>query len=182
MFNPLNPLSIANELLEVVTGRGRQKKSAPDYGDVIYVQRLGYKHFGIYLGNNRVIHYAHDVNGVLCVHETDIESFLDGDTELFACNFPDTYGRPSPIIISNCIASPTFYNLGRWLNSNKKSKYRLYSPEDTVKRAKERLGETEYNLITNNCEHFALWCKTGVHESHQVNDLIEVITGRPIYR
>ncbi|HEX9027265.1 MAG TPA: lecithin retinol acyltransferase family protein, partial [Clostridium sp.] len=26
-------------------------------------------------------------------------------------------------------------------------------------RFKSKLGENEYNLIVNNCEHFAIWCK-----------------------
>ena len=40
--------------------------------------------------------------------------------------------------------------------------------KETVRRARERVGEEEYNLIFKNCEHFALWCKTGVEESTQV--------------
>ena len=31
-----------------------------------------------------------------------------------------------------------------------------------------RLGEQRYNLLFNNCEHFAVWCKTGQHRSGQV--------------
>ena len=42
-------------------------------------------------------------------------------------------------------------------------------PEIVIMRAESRLGENEYNLIFNNCEHFAAWCKTGKHESEQVN-------------
>jgi hypothetical protein len=32
------------------------------------------------------------------------------------------------------------------------------------------LGEQNYNLLFNNCEHFAHWCKTGRHRSNQVED------------
>ena len=31
-----------------------------------------------------------------------------------------------------------------------------------------RIGEQRYNLLFNNCEHFASWCKTGRHQSGQV--------------
>lgn len=41
-------------------------------------------------------------------------------------------------------------------------------PIDIVKRAIKRLGEPKYNLIFNNCEHFANWCVTGKHTSKQV--------------
>lgn len=43
-----------------------------------------------------------------------------------------------------------------------------FIPEVVVKRAFSRLGENKYNLLFNNCEHFATWCKTGVSESQQV--------------
>jgi hypothetical protein len=32
------------------------------------------------------------------------------------------------------------------------------------------LGEQQYQLLTNNCEHFASWCKTGRNESQQLVD------------
>lgn len=40
----------------------------------------------------------------------------------------------------------------------------------TLRRAMGRLGEQRYNLLFNNCEHFASWCKTGRHRSAQVED------------
>jgi hypothetical protein len=39
----------------------------------------------------------------------------------------------------------------------------------TLRRAMGRLGEERYNLMLNNCEHFAVWCKTGQHRSSQVD-------------
>jgi uncharacterized protein YukE len=43
-------------------------------------------------------------------------------------------------------------------------------PGVTLRRAMGRLGEKNYNLLFNNCEHFAHWCKTGRHRSSQVED------------
>ena len=43
----------------------------------------------------------------------------------------------------------------------------------TLRRAMGRLGEQDYNLLFNNCEHFATWCKTGRHHSAQVNSVID---------
>ena len=51
-----------------------------------------------------------------------------------------------------------------------------YNPDDcsaprvTLRRAMSRLGEQNYNLLFNNCEHFAHWCKTGLHRSEQVEN------------
>jgi len=48
-----------------------------------------------------------------------------------------------------------------------------YIPDVVVNRAKSRLGEkVNYNLLFNNCEHFATWCKTGYAYSRQVRHFI----------
>jgi hypothetical protein len=43
-----------------------------------------------------------------------------------------------------------------------------YSPEEIVRRARSRLGENDYRLLTNNCEHFCNWCVNGISRSAQV--------------
>ena len=43
-----------------------------------------------------------------------------------------------------------------------------YSPQETVSRARSRIGENDYRLLTNNCEHFCNWCRSGVSRSAQV--------------
>lgn len=46
---------------------------------------------------------------------------------------------------------------------------RSYDPDEVIARAEEMLGEEGYNLVTNNCEHFAAWCKTGEKHSKQID-------------
>ena len=41
-------------------------------------------------------------------------------------------------------------------------------PEETVRRAGAMIGSTGYDLISNNCEHLASSCVTGIAESRQV--------------
>ena len=43
----------------------------------------------------------------------------------------------------------------------------------TLRRAMSRIGEQDYNLLFNNCEHFATWCKTGRHRSSQIDSAVE---------
>jgi Lecithin retinol acyltransferase/PspA/IM30 family len=43
-----------------------------------------------------------------------------------------------------------------------------YIPDVVVERAESRIGERQYDLLTNNCEHFANWCKTGQNTSQQL--------------
>jgi hypothetical protein len=38
---------------------------------------------------------------------------------------------------------------------------------EVIRRARTRLGEKRYRLLTNNCEHFVEWCLHGVHRSFQ---------------
>ncbi len=47
------------------------------------------------------------------------------------------------------------------------------SHPQTLMRAKSRIGEQKYNLLFNNCEHFACWCKTGKHRSKQLDDWLK---------
>ncbi len=44
----------------------------------------------------------------------------------------------------------------------------IYSPEVVIERAASRLGERQYDLLQNNCEHFATWCTTDRNESRQL--------------
>lgn len=140
-------------------------------GDVLAASRKAglYQHFAIYIGNQRVIHYAAengDFSGRITIHEAPYKEFQGDSTFIYILDFPDNSGRPTrrgqPSIISDPVEAP-FFDLIR------KTDYHLYSPEETVARAKSRIGEEKYALPFNNCEHFAIWCKTGVHESHQVN-------------
>lgn len=43
-----------------------------------------------------------------------------------------------------------------------------YSPEVIAARAVSMIGQSGYDLFSNNCEHFATWCVTGEHSSAQV--------------
>ncbi|MCQ2372713.1 MAG: lecithin retinol acyltransferase family protein [Phascolarctobacterium sp.] len=36
-----------------------------------------------------------------------------------------------------------------------------FSRDEIVERAKSRLGENDYNVLFNNCEHFVHWCREG---------------------
>jgi hypothetical protein len=100
-----------------------------------------YQHYGVYIGDGKVIHFAplegQEIsarNGV--IHETALDKFLDGRA------------------------------LQVEINVEKK-----YSDNVIIQRARSRLGEKGYDLIANNCEHFARWCVTGENVSYQVKDI-----------
>ncbi len=44
---------------------------------------------------------------------------------------------------------------------------REYQADEAIIRAYLRLGETQYHILHNNCEHFVEWCISGRHQSRQ---------------
>jgi hypothetical protein len=48
-----------------------------------------------------------------------------------------------------------------------------FEVRDIVERARSRLGEHRYRLLSNNCEHFVEWCLYGEHRSFQVDRALE---------
>lgn len=138
-------------------------------GDVIFVDRGLYKHFGIYVGRNKVIHFAapngdFDAENAY-VHETTLNHFSDG-SEVHVLPFSEEYESGSVL---------------RNLSIMNHINYKLQTPEETVMRAKSMLGlrglkDKGYNIVFNNCETFAIWCKTNVAESRQVNELLSIFS------
>jgi hypothetical protein len=57
-------------------------------------------------------------------------------------------------------------------SSGRQPKVRAYSlarhPDEIVAHAESLLGKSGYNLVEDNCEHFATLCATGKSSSHQV--------------
>ncbi len=43
-----------------------------------------------------------------------------------------------------------------------------FDRSDVVARARSRLGEREYRVLSNNCEHFCEWCECGESRSRQI--------------
>jgi Lecithin retinol acyltransferase len=44
----------------------------------------------------------------------------------------------------------------------------MANPDQTIARAMSKIDDAAYDLVFNNCEHFATWCVTGRHDSDQV--------------
>jgi len=67
------------------------------------------------------------------------------------------------------IISRTSFETFSWGNPVYPVHHSLADSTDVViDRAESRLGEQQYDLFFNNCEHFATWCKTGRWESAQL--------------
>ena len=163
----------------------------PQYGDIIGVHRaVGiYDHYGIYESDDCVYEYAMDggdfgLGGVPRIRTTTFADFVNDSGNYFILTFPENHGKPGKISIGYTNSSMHYIpfasdvagaiktvldTLGNFVFPEE---YTLYSPEETIQRARSRMGEEQYSLLFNNCEHFAIWCKTGLHESHQVDSLL----------
>ena len=163
-------------------------------GDILGITRpAGYEHYAVYIGGGRVIHFAGADGdlGLAEVREAPMSAFLDGQRDFFVLDFtrlgkrPDRkpHGSPSVLtplhevgvkVISDAIDSA----LAR---PEDPDIIHIYTPEETVARAKSVIGanehsfERDYHLLFNNCEHFAVWCKTGLHKSYQVEDILSFL-------
>jgi predicted DNA binding CopG/RHH family protein len=83
------------------------------------------------------------------------------------------YRKPSEVIEQTSFAT---FSRGNPVYVAEYSEGFGYIPDVVVERAKSRLKEQEYNLLSNNCEHFASWCKTGISDSKQIRNYLPAIT------
>jgi len=172
----------------------------PMPGDVIYADRGTYKHYGIYVDQKTVIHYATDDDSYntsnAYVHATTPKKFANGD-DIYKLDFPKNESEWEELgqVVSKLTSSKISFGTVRPMPENpivigiKISKWfgdvifghgdddnpHLFSPKETIERAKSRLGEREYSLPFNNCEHFAIWCKTGLSKSEQVDSILSAL-------
>jgi len=107
----------------------RQAKKNLQKGDHIFCVRDFYSHHGIYDGNGGVYHYAND--------DSDCGWLNTDDTMVTYCAL-DTFAKGDKINV-------------------RKYESKL-SPEEVIARAKSKIGQGQYNVLTNNCEHYAYWC------------------------
>jgi Lecithin retinol acyltransferase len=56
-----------------------------------------------------------------------------------------------------------------WINTHASSQF---ESQEVIQRARSRVGEDSYHLLTNNCEHFCEWCLRGEPRSYQVEALL----------
>ena len=148
-------------------------------GDVIGVHRGVYDHYGIYTGRGKVIHFSDeggDMGDDIKIRRATLSQFKDGADNVFVVDFEayrDYVENPGLLeLLEEGIVGIALRSLFG------SETITIYSPEETVERAESQLGEGDYNLVFNNCEHFAVWRKTGVHKSSQVQRFIEAIVAK----
>ena len=119
------------------------------YGDIIRVKLGSVYHYGIFVSDNEVIAFGLPPTAENLQNQQAIK-VLATDIDVFSCgNLVET-------------AVLTF-----------KERMKRRNPEQTVTLARERIGEGGYNIIHNNCEHFASDCVFGQPHSSFLQDIRE---------
>lgn len=140
-------------------------------GDHVYAIRLGglYSHHAIDAGDGSVFHYTGPTGPAARVARSPFAQFAAGDevrVRSYERFFATLARREAPA--------------ERWSAALRRALDRLrgvaietldFSADAVIARAESRLGERRFDLVLNNCEHFASWCKTGLSESRQVEAL-----------
>ncbi|XP_053407208.1 phospholipase A and acyltransferase 1-like isoform X2 [Mercenaria mercenaria] len=112
-------------------------------GDIVAFPRIGYTHYGIYVGRGKIIHFdgSKDQKGAdATVRIGDLHK-VPGSSRKYICNKLD-------------------------------KDYKPFSPTKIVSNAESMLGYSKYNIIGNNCEHFAMWCRYGNAISEQSRNFV----------
>jgi Lecithin retinol acyltransferase len=92
--------------------------------------------------------YQH--HGIDCGDGTVIHYYKPGEAEVSRTSY-ETFAQGKPVYTKHYMTS--------------------YVPDVVIDRAESRLGERQYSLLTNNCEHFATWCKIGQSDCVQLAGL-----------
>jgi Lecithin retinol acyltransferase len=107
----------------------------PRIGAHLVTPFMGFAHHGIYVGDDKVVHYGALVYDIIRkpIEEVSLGQFAEGRPLFVVAHADDTLAA-----------------------------------DRVITRARSRLGEARYRLLTNNCEHFVEWCLHNQHRSYQV--------------
>lgn len=124
-------------------------------GDVIKVSRMNnlYEHYGVALGDGYVIHCNGEiVNG--------LSSFSSFGSNNFFENVENVENRECAVEIVT-LSTFRFYTESHIIVEQK-------TQFVNKEKIREFIGSFNYNLVTNNCEHFANFLTSDSHKSSQV--------------
>lgn len=138
-------------------------QNLPKIGDHIFVDRsvFGiklYEHHGIYVGDDKVVHYNGLARGIV-LEKSCFEEILSNVVPLDKRNIAKV-----EMTSLEEFASGDTWQIKEYTNAP-------FSGQEVARRAKERVGEQKYNLLINNCEHFCNECVFGEHVSQQVQNV-----------
>ena len=141
-------------------------------GDHIAVARrkfaVTYDHHGIDVGDGTVIHLTETSKSDFKVVQTSLAEFLKGGEKQVI-----EYVRCIDVLLNHKSQMRSVHGRDHWLlpflddDRIDEIRKRIADPQRAVTEAQKYLGRKGYNLFADNCEHFAVFCKTGLAVSLQ---------------
>lgn len=133
----------------------RIKTSKP--GDMIRVKVGPIDHYGVFVSEQEVIQFGHPRRDLTAANpKEDIRVFASSAAEFAAGGMVETAEM----------------NLAEQLRRHPRRK--------TIALARSRIGENGYDILHNNCEHFANWCVFGKSVCSQTDQIVSRWRDRPI--
>lgn len=140
--------------------------------DHISVPRLGglFVHHGIDCGDGTVIHFTGERwRDPRKVQRTTLEAFAR-NTAIAVRDYREFFERlKQPDSLPRRMR--IYWQQERKRLSGEYEKFAAFSADAVIRRAESQLGRSDFDIVMNNCEHFATWCKTGIKDSEQVDAL-----------
>lgn len=134
-------------------------------GDLVEISRGIYSHWAVYSGDGNAIHL------------TGIAGPSNSDSNASHLFYVSGVSFAKAAVIEEPLSSIKGYSTAR---KNNRLFWRSdpFPGNEIVQRARSQIGPVEYNILWNNCEHFAKWCRYGLKISDQVTDLFNYICHR----
>lgn len=128
----------------------------PVAGDMIRVKLGSIYHYGVFVSEGEVIQFGLAPSARPTLKDSDIEVCVS-DIDAFLCG--------------------GFLEVAEFDRAEKKKNRR---PKDVVAFARDNLGRRGYNILYNNCEHFAYECVTGKPYCSQTADVRALFRSLPV--
>ena len=129
---------------------------APSYGDMIRVELGGIYHMGIYVSDDEVIQFGLPPTSRRMMRDDEVEVLASDIDAFLAGGFLEV-----------CVF-------------DRRERKQNRTPEETVQYARSKLGMRGYNILYNNCEHFANTCVCGRAVSDQTERIRQLVRGLPL--
>ena len=110
-------------------------ENAPAYGDMIRTKVQFYHHYGIFVSEDQVIQFGLPDDPMRAADQIKV---IETDIQTFLM------GGELEVAVMD-----------------REERKTMFPPDEIVDRARQRLGEGGYDILHNNCEHFARFCYFG---------------------
>ncbi|XP_059140083.1 phospholipase A and acyltransferase 3-like [Physella acuta] len=135
-------------------------------GDRIEFKRGIYSHWGLYIGEGKVVHLAGE-------NDDGINAQVKPEHLFTICG--KTFNKAR-------VTVDDFWDIvledKACINNSRDKKCSPLEVAEIIANATAKIGEEGYSLLYGNCEHFVNWCRYGVSKSEQVDTFLTgVATG-----